>query len=294
MASKGPKSTKPAPAAAKSKLTGSKQAGSKQTGAKAPVVSKTPAEPSKAVAAPVVEKKQPVINTPVAAKPAMPVEPAPAREAEPVAAVASAADPSPVESGEVVPIAVAAVESAEKVAEEVAPVVEVAKVAAETVEQAITTPAPPAVEPAPVFKKEFRMNVDPKMLFTDFNDRAKAAMEKSAKSVEEFNDFAKGNVEALVESSKITAKGLEALSQEAAEYSRKSFETATAALKSMAAAKSPTDFFKLQSDFFRGAFDSYVAEASKTTEAVLKLAGEAAQPLSSRVALAADKAKVAA
>jgi phasin family protein len=138
------------------------------------------------------------------------------------------------------------------------------------------------------------MTVDPKTLFADLNDRTKAAMEKSAKTVEELNDFAKGNVEAIVESSKITAKGLEALSQEAVEYGRKSFETATAALKSMAAAKSPTDFFKLQSDFFRGAFDSYVAEASKTTEAVIKLAGEAAQPISSRVALAAEKAKIAA
>ena len=64
--------------------------------------------------------------------------------------------------------------------------------------------------------------------------------------------------------------------------------------EAFAAVKSPTEFFKLQSDFVRGAFDSYVAEASKNTEAVLKLAGEAAQPISNRFAVAAEKVKTAA
>jgi phasin family protein len=131
-------------------------------------------------------------------------------------------------------------------------------------------------------------------LFADYNDRTKLAVEKSTKLIEEANDFAKGNVEAIVESSKIAAKGMEALGQEAAEYSRKSFETATAALKTFATVKSPTELFKLQSDFFRTSFDSYVAEASKNTEAMLKLAGDAAQPLSSRFAVAAEKVKTAA
>ena len=98
----------------------------------------------------------------------------------------------------------------------------------------------------------------------------------------------------LVESSRIAAKGFETLGQEAAEYSRKSFESATAAMKTLATVKSPTEFFKLQSDFVRGAFDSYVAEASKNTEAVLKLAGDAAQPLSNRFAVAAEKVKTVA
>jgi phasin family protein len=108
------------------------------------------------------------------------------------------------------------------------------------------------------------------------------------------NDFAKGNIEAMVESGRITAKGLEAVGQDAAEYGRKSFESATAAMKSMATVKSPTELFKLQSDFLRGMFDGYVAETSKNTEAMLKLAGDAAQPLSNRFAVAAEKVKAAA
>src|SRR3546814_16187033 len=74
--------------------------------------------------------------------------------------------------------------------------------------------------------------------------------------------FAKGNIEAIVESSKIAAKGFEALSQDSAEYGRKSFEDATATLKQFAAVKSPAEFFKLQSAYVRSAFAAVVAKTS--------------------------------
>lgn len=126
-----------------------------------------------------------------------------------------------------------------------------------------------------------------KTMFTDANA-------KSTKVFEDMNDFSKGNIEAIVESGKIAAKGIEAMGQDAAEYSRKQFESATAALKSMSAVKSPTDFFKLQSDYARAAFDSLVAQTSRNTETMLKLAGEVAQPISNRVAVAVEKVKIAA
>lgn len=131
-------------------------------------------------------------------------------------------------------------------------------------------------------------------MFADVNDRAKSAMAKSAKTFEDMNAFGKGNVEALVESSKIAVKGFETLGQEAAEYARKSLEEATAAFKTMASVKSPTEFMKLQGDYMRSAFDAMVAETSRSTETMLKLAGEVAQPISNRVAVAADKIKIAA
>lgn len=127
--------------------------------------------------------------------------------------------------------------------------------------------------------------------FGDVNERAKTAVEKSAKLVEEMTDLTKGNVEAIVASSRLAAKGVETLTQEAADYGRRSFEEASAALKSFAEVKSPTDFFKLQSDYARSAFDSFVAESSKASEAVLKLAGEVAQPITSRYSVAAERVK---
>lgn len=133
-----------------------------------------------------------------------------------------------------------------------------------------------------------------KLMFTQANDRAKATMEKGARAFEDVNAFHKGNLEALVESSKIAARGFEKMGQDSATYLKTSYENATSQMKALSTVKSPTDFFKLQSDFARSAFDAFVAETSRSTEAALKLAGEIAQPISNRVALAADKMKVAA
>lgn len=123
------------------------------------------------------------------------------------------------------------------------------------------------------------------------NDRAKTAMEKSAKIAEELAELTRGNVEAFVASSKVAAKGFETMSQDAAEYGRKSFEGATQAFKSFGEIKSATDFFKLQGDFARSAFDSAVAESARVSETVLKLAGDVAEPLTSRYSVAAERVK---
>lgn len=130
-------------------------------------------------------------------------------------------------------------------------------------------------------------------IFGDVNERAKAAFEKNARLVEELTELTRGNVEALVTSSKAAARGVEALGQEAAEYGRKSFEEASAAFRSFAEVKSPTDLFRLQSEFAKSQFDSIVAESSKVSEAVLKLAGEVFEPLSSRYSVAAERVKSA-
>ena len=128
-------------------------------------------------------------------------------------------------------------------------------------------------------------------MFGDMQGRMKSTIEKSAKAGEELVDFAKGNVEALMASARVAAKAGETFGQDAADYSRKSFEQATAAFKSFATAKSPTELFQLQSDFAKASFDQAVAEASRMSETMMKFAGDFAQPLSNRYALAAEKMK---
>lgn len=232
-----------------------------------------PAAPKSVAVAPAAEKVVPesVIE---AAAPVNLAGPAPTVEAatqEVIETIQPVIEPAQAAITETANAAEAVVETAEK-----APVEEV-KTMATTFESATETNTAKA-----------------QAFFADFNDRTKAGVEKATKLAEEANEFAKGNLEAVVESGRIAAKGFETLGQDAAEYGRKSFESATATLKTLASVKSPTEFFKLQSDFMRGAFDSYVAEASKTTEAVLKLAGDAAQPLSNRFAVAVEKVKTAA
>ena len=131
-------------------------------------------------------------------------------------------------------------------------------------------------------------------MFGEMNGRAKDAMEKSTKLFAELNGFTKGNVEAMVESGKLAFAGMQSMAQEQAAYVRKQFEEATNAARTMASVKSPTEFVKMQGDYVRQQFDAMVAQTSHSTEAVLKLAGEVAQPISNRVAVAVEKIKQAA
>jgi phasin family protein len=129
--------------------------------------------------------------------------------------------------------------------------------------------------------------------FGDVNDRAKTAIERNTRFAEELTELGRGNVEALVASTKVAAKGLETIGQEVAEYGRKSFEDASAALKGFADVKSPADFFRLQTEFVRSQFDNAVAESSKLSEVAIKLAGEIAEPLTNRATVAAERVRTA-
>lgn len=128
-------------------------------------------------------------------------------------------------------------------------------------------------------------------MFKDMNTRAKAAFEKAGSFAKDSTEFNKANVEAFVESAKIAAKGMQTAAQNAAEFGRKNFEATSTLVKAAAAVKSPTDLFKLQSDFARTQFDGVVAEMSKSSEFTLKLVGEIFQPIQSRYAVAAEEMK---
>lgn len=138
------------------------------------------------------------------------------------------------------------------------------------------------------------MTAKPAAMLGEMNERTKVAMEKSSKMVEDMTDFAKGNVEAIVEAGRIATKGAEEIAKYTAEYGRTSIEKANSTAKQFAGVKSPTEFFKMQGDYTKQLLDSMVAESSKFTESYMKLLGEIAQPISNRVAVAAEKVKIAA
>ena len=159
-----------------------------------------------------------------------------------------------------------------------------------------TTPAKPA---APL--KETIMTSFPAFdfapftaAFTELQEKAKAATEKSAAALTEAGAFAKGNAEALAESGKLLTAGLQELTTGVVAESRSAFEALTADAKELAAATSPADFFKLQSDFAKKQIDAVVAMTAKHSEALLKLAGEVTAPISGRVTEAVEKIKTAA
>ena len=215
---------------------------------------------------------EPTASDPIEAQPvaaAAPVEPEPRSDATPE----PIAEPEPAHE----PVAVA-----EPAPIEQTPIIE--------------TPATQAVIPA----KDSIMDVTndttqkAQAMFSDLTARSQGAVEKSQKMFGEIAEFNKGNVEAFVESSRIAARGFETMGQDAVAYAKSSFEGMTQALKTLSTVKSPTEFMKLQADYARSAFDAMVAQTSKSTETTLKLAGEVAQPISNRVAVASEKMKISA
>jgi phasin family protein len=227
--------------------------------AKKPVAVKTAPKP---VAKPLPEVAEPVVPVAEAPEPAAPVDvPAPALAAVEVEVPAAVAPEPEAPVEEVLPPVRTITELKEKIM---------------------------ATAKTPDFAKPVTDAV------AEIQTKAKAAYEKGTETLTEATEFAKGNVEALVESGKIFAAGAQDLGKGYVEEAKSAYETLTADLKEMAAIKSPTELFQLQGKIARRNFDALVATSSKNTEAAIKLATDAFAPLSGRVTLATEKlAKVA-
>lgn len=173
------------------------------------------------------------------------------------------------------------------------PAVQKAKTATKTVTPSKAVPENPALTAQ---LKETPM--DETSTFQDAvegaQEKTKDVFTKTTAFVGEYGEFAKGNVEAFVESSKILASGLQDLGSKFIAESKNAIETMTSEVKELSAAKTPTDFFKIQTDLLRRNFDSAIAYGSKTSEAVLKLTNDVIAPISGRVNLAVEKVRKAA
>ena len=123
----------------------------------------------------------------------------------------------------------------------------------------------------------------------EMQGKIEEAITKSNSVFTEVTEFAKGNVEAVVESGKIYAAGVQDLGKTYAEEAKSAYETATADLKEMAAVKSPTELFQLQGQIMRRNFDAMMAQTTKSTDAAMKLATDTVAPISGRVNVAAEK-----
>ena len=224
------------------------------------------------------------IEAPQAAKPVA----APAAAVVPAAAPRKAAKPAAPAKAVAKPAAKAA-----KPATKRAPL----KTAPKTVKKAAKAAPAPQIKDTIMTKTKIKTDdftAKVKTAFGEAQDKAKVAYEKGTALMSEATEFTKGNVEAVVESGKILAAGLQDMGKGYVTEGKSAFETLTADVKELAAVKSPTDFFKLQGEIMRRNFDAAVATGSKQSEAMLKLANDAFAPISSRVSLAIEKVKQAA
>jgi phasin family protein len=126
-------------------------------------------------------------------------------------------------------------------------------------------------------------------LFAEAGERGQQLAERSQQATGELVDLTRANVEALVESGRIAAAGVQTLGQDAVARTREGFEQAAAQVKNLSQAQSATEYLQLQGEIARTQFDRMVADSSRFAESFVKLAGEAFQPLSNRAALNAEK-----
>ncbi len=121
--------------------------------------------------------------------------------------------------------------------------------------------------------------------------KSKEAVETSMKTLEELTAVSRGNIEALIASAKVAASGMEQVMSHLTEVSKKGFDDTTAHVKSLTSAKNPTELVQLQTEFAKARWDVAVAEYSKLTETLVKLAGEVAEPMQNQLAVVTDKLK---
>lgn len=96
---------------------------------------------------------------------------------------------------------------------------------------------------------------------------------------ETIQKLSKDNVDVALKSFGAVSKGVQAIAVEFADYSKKSFETGTSAFEKLAGVKSLDKAIEVQTDYFKTAYEGFVAEATKIGELYADLAKETYKPL---------------
>lgn len=114
-------------------------------------------------------------------------------------------------------------------------------------------------------------------------EQAEKASSQILKSYEEFSVLAKANVDAVVKSGTIVAKGAEEAGKQVAAFNQSSLEKSVATGKALLAVKTLQELVELQNAYAKAAFDSFVSESTKLQQLSVKIANEALAPINERV-----------
>ena len=108
------------------------------------------------------------------------------------------------------------------------------------------------------------------------------------KGLDELTAIAKGNVDAVVKSGTIVAKGAEEAGKQVAAYTQSSLEKGAATGKALLAVKTVQELVELQSSYAKASLESFVKESAKLQELSLKIAKDAFAPINDRVTVTVD------
>ena len=131
------------------------------------------------------------------------------------------------------------------------------------------SPAEPTTQPTPVAmmtaSTEQAMTIA-KARFEDVAAKSREAMELGLKAVDVAAATSRGNVDALLESSRMASGALEAIARDVADYAKQRADRTTAAARALTEAKSVPELVQMQGDFARAEFAAAIGETARLSQ----------------------------
>ena len=152
-----------------------------------------------------------------------------------------------------------------------------------------TTAPNPEVQTQTSPKGASAMNNSFENVTASAREQLEKASQTAYKSYEDLSKLQKDNWDAVVAASQIWVKGAENVSKAWVSFAQESMENAATTAKAMVGVKSLREAVDLQTDFAKGNFDKFVAESTKLSEAVVKVANDAMEPITARVNVTVEK-----
>jgi len=121
------------------------------------------------------------------------------------------------------------------------------------------------------------------------NQAFKDSVEKTLGALNEVNALSKGNIEAVVESLTAATKGAETVGAQAMAFSKKNWEEAVSAAKTLSGAKSVQEVVELQSKYAKASMEAYVSELNLLTETLSASFKDTFKPINARMTAAVEK-----
>lgn len=103
---------------------------------------------------------------------------------------------------------------------------------------------------------------------------------------DEIQKISKEATEAALKNFNTVSKGVQALAVEVADYQKKSFEQGTAAFEKLLGARSLDKVIETQTDYFKNAYEGFVAQSKKFGDLYADLAKETYKPVETALAKA--------
>lgn len=123
---------------------------------------------------------------------------------------------------------------------------------------------------------------------------ARTNMENLMKNASEFSTYGRESVDAMVESGNILAKGMEALNAEVTAIAQRNFDGSVEAMKALTGVRTAKEYFEVQTDLAKSAWDNVVSDSSKINEIITAYSKDAMEPINGRMTEAMERFKKAA